>query len=307
MNQFFITLTLLFSILSYSQDFIFDEYGYDFNKYNKSIKNYKVYQYLDNDSTNIKLTRTVKFDDKGRKIFESTNNYKFSKLTGIENYITNSFYIDSLLYKTETTYPNSINKYFSTFRYNSKKQLISITSKKFEKGFKTKYKRNSVGDLIDEEDFETKAKWTTDLKKYFEYDKWGRIIKTIIPAKFSKSQDIYEYYYFSGQKPIKITSYDKERLVWDEYREYHNENDYDYIRIWPDYDFKISEVCRSIGNVRFKFDSENKLIEISKPGYTGIRGNIKIRFSYTKDNLLKKVEIISVDNKVELTSIYVYD
>ncbi|WEK70922.1 MAG: hypothetical protein P0Y62_05045 [Candidatus Chryseobacterium colombiense] len=305
MNQFFITLTLLFSILSYSQDFIFDD-GYDFNKYNKSIKNYKVYQYLDNDSTNIKLTRTVKFDDKGRKIFESTNNYKFSKLTGIENYITNSFYIDSLLYKTETTYPNSINKYFSTFRYNSKKQLISITSKKFEKGFKTKYKRSSAGDLIDEEDFETKAKWTTDLKKYFEYDKSGRLIKTTIPEKFKKSQNIY-YYYYLENTPIKITSYDKNRLVWDEYREYHNKNDYDYIRIWPDYDFKISEICRSIGKVSFKYDNQNNLIEISQPDYTGIIGNMKIRFSYSRENLLKKVEIISVDNQIELTSLYIYD
>lgn len=307
MIKLFITLMLVFSISSYSQDFIFDEYGHDFNAYNKSTKNYKIYQYLNNDSANIKLTRTVKFDNKGHKIFESTNNYKFSKLAGIENYITNFFYIDSLLYKTETTYPNSTNKYFSNFRYNSKKQLINITSKKFEKEIKTKYKRNFTGDLIDEEDFETKPTWRIDLKKYFAYDKWGRIIKTIIPARFNKSQNIYKYYYFSGEKPIKIASYDNERLVWDEYREYHNESDYDYIRIWPDYGFKISEVCRSVGNVHFKFDSENKLIEISKPDYTGIRGNIKIKFSYNSEQQLKKVEIISIDNHVELTSLYIYD
>jgi hypothetical protein len=66
-----------------------------------------------------------------------------------------------------------------------------------------------------------------------------------------------------------------------------NKNDYDYIRIWPNYDFKISEIWRSIGKVSFKNDNQDKLIEISKPDYTGIRGNMKIRFSYTRENLLK--------------------
>lgn len=306
MDKFLITLSLIFSIYSYSQNFLFDQYGRDFNEYNKSTKNYKIYQFLENDSINIKLTKTVKFDDRGRKIFESSNNYKFSKLTGIENYITKFFYTDSLLTKTETTHPNSINKLYSTFSYNKHKQLISITLKKYEKGIKTTVKKTFEKELLDEEIFETKAKWTTDLKKYFEYDISGRLIKTTIPEKFKKSQNIY-YYYYLENTPIKITSYDKSRLVWDEYREYHNKNDYDYIRIWPNYDFKISEICRSIGKVSFKYDNQDKLIEISQPDYTGIRGNMKIRFSYTRENLLKKVEIISVDNQIELTSLYTYD
>mgnify|MGYP000993594704 CR=1 FL=1 len=255
----------------------------------------------------MKLVKTIKFDHKGRKIFEATNNYKFSKLTWEQDYITTSFYSENLLLKTETTFPNSINKLYNTFKYNNKKQLISLITKKYEKGIKTRVKKTSEGELLDEEIFETKAKWTTDSKKYFEYDKWGRLIKTTIPEKFKKSQNIYQYYYYSGNNPIKITSYDKNRLVWDEYREYHNENDYDYIRIWPDYDFKISEICRSIRKVSFKYDNQNKLIEISQPDYTGIRGNMKIRFSYSKENLLKKVEIISVDNQIELTSLYIYD
>lgn len=307
MSKFLTTLCIILSIHSYSQDFIFDKYGHDFNKYNNSTKNYKIYQFLESDSTNMKLVKTIKFDHKGRKIFEATNNYKFSKLTWEQDYITTSFYSENLLLKTETTFPNSINKLYNTFKYNNKKQLISLITKKYEKGIKTRVKKTSEGELLDEEIFETKAKWITDSKKYFEYDKWGRLIKTTIPEKFKKSQNIYQYYYYSGNNPIKITSYDKNRLVWDEYREYHNENDYDYIRIWPDYDFKISEICRSIGKVSFKYDNQNKLIEISQPDYTGIRGNMKIRFSYSKENLLKKVEIISVDNQIELTSLYIYD
>jgi hypothetical protein len=277
MSKLLIILLTFFSIFSYSQDFIFDSSGYDFDKYNESKKNYKVYQFLGGDSLSGKMSKIVKFDDRGLKVHESTTNYKTSKLTFVHDHITNFFYNENLLVKTETKFSNSINKFYSTFKYNSLKQLTSITLKKFEKGIKTKVEKTSEGELLGEERWETKAKWTTDLKKHFIYDKWQRLVKTIIPEKYKKSQNIYYYHYYSENNPIKITSYDNEKLVWDEYREYHNKNDYEYIRVWPRYDFKISEVCRSVGKVTFTFDAENKILEISKPDYTGIRGNIKIK------------------------------
>lgn len=307
MSKFLFILLIQFPIFSYSQEFIFDESGYDFDKYNASKKNYKVYQFLDSDSLSGKISRIVKFDDSGHKVHESTINYKTSKLTFIHDHLTIFFYNDNLLVKTETTFPNSINKFYSTFEYNNLKQLISITSKKFEKRIKTKVEKTSEGELLGEQRWEIKARWTTDLKKHFKYDKWQRLVKTTIPEKYKKSQNIYYYHYYSENNPIKITSYDNEKLVWDEYREYHNKNDYDYIRVWPDYNFKISEVCRSIGKVSFKYDDENILREISKPDYTGVRGNIKIKFYYNDEKLLEKVEIISVDNIIELTSLYIYD
>lgn len=307
MFKLLFTALIFFSIFSYSQDFIFNSSDYDFDKYNYSKKNYTIYQYLENDSTNTKLVKTVKFDDRGLKFFESTNDYKTSKLTFVHDHITKFVYKQNLLVKTETTFSNSINKIYSTFKYNRKKYPISITSKKFEIGIRTKVEKTSEGELLGEEKWETKAKWKIDLKKYFKYDKLGRLIKTNIPEKFNMSQNIYHYYYYSKNNPIKITSFDRERLIWDEYREYHNENDYDYTRIWPDSDFKISEICRDVGKVSFKYDNQNKLAEISKPDYTGIRGNIKIKFYYSNEKQLQKVEIISVDNQVELTSLYKYD
>ncbi|KQT17451.1 hypothetical protein ASG31_08565 [Chryseobacterium sp. Leaf404] len=306
MSKFLITLLTFSSLYAYTQDFIFDSSDYDFDKYNVSKKDYKIYQFLAGDSLSGKVSKIVKFNERGYKIYESTINYKTSKLTFVHDHIANFVYNENLLVKIETKFPNSINKSHSTFKYNSLKQLISITLKKFEKGIKTKVEKTNEGELLGEERWETKAKWTTDLKKYFKYDERQRIVKTIVPEKYKKSQNIYHYYYLD-KNPIKITSYDNERLVWDEYRQYHNEYDYDYIRLWPDYDFKISEVCTSIGKVTFIFDAEDKILEISKPDYSGIRGNIKIRFSYNDQKLLSKVEIISVDNKIELTSLYIYD
>lgn len=267
-------------------------------------RNYKIYQYFENDSLNGKISKIVKFNSKNQKTYEETNDYNFSKLTSISDYNATYFYKGFLLDKIETTYPNSVSRFLEKFKYNHKNKLICSISKSYEKRLKKNRKNDS--DLISEEDYETKPSWKIDSKTNYKYDENGNLIETSIPTKFNKSQNVYRYTYYD-ENPIKISSYENERLIWDEFRQYINKTDYNFIRIWLDGDFNIIDTCKNFGKVSFKFDSRNRIEEISEPDITGIPGNVTTKFFYNSNGLIKKIEKYNTKNEIELTNVYIYD
>jgi|GEM_PF-6363906 hypothetical protein len=78
--------------------------------FSQQKRNYKIYQFAENDSTNGHISKIVKFNNENLIIYEETIDFKFSRLSHITDYVENNYYKDSLLIKTETSYRNSIKK-----------------------------------------------------------------------------------------------------------------------------------------------------------------------------------------------------
>ena len=284
----------------YGQEYFYD--NLDNDKYNNAKKDYKIFQYFKSDSLHGKISKTVKFNAKKQKIFEETEDHKFSKLSGISDHKDFYTYKNDLLYKIETTYKNSENKFLQIYKYDRSKKLVYIFSKVYVKG----QKRKLDGDIFNEDIYDSKPKWKVYSKQYYKYDSDNNLIETYIPKVYNTPQNLYKYYYINN-KLIKTSSWENERLVWDEYRQYHNKNDYDFLRIWPENDLSFSDICSNIQKISFKYDSKDRILQISKPSLIGTTGNEVSIFYYNSEGSLNKIENYDEENKLELTNVYIYN
>ncbi|WP_299681057.1 hypothetical protein [uncultured Dokdonia sp.] len=271
-------------------------------------KDYKVYQFEQNDSLNGHFSKIVRYNEDGLKSYEELIDYKVSKLSSFSDYIDNHFYSDTLLIKTQTTYNNSERKAETTFEYNSDSQLIKETVSSYERRLKKDLKKGiEYGDcIIEEEDYEKNPSWEIETEKFFKYNLKGQLIETYAPEKSQSRQNRYLYRYNYDGLIEKVTSLENNEIIWEEFRENFKNGNYDYIRLWSN-DFTFKNVCRSVGAKRFKYDSRNNLIEKSRPDETGIRGIVKTRFYYDDNDVLIKQERYNSKDELEITHIYIYE
>ena len=271
-------------------------------------KDYKVYQFEQNDSLNGHISKIVRYNKNGLKSYEELVDYKVSKLSGFSDYIDNYFYNDTLLIKTQTTYNNSERKAETTFEYNSDNQLIKETVSSYERRLKEDLKKGiEYGDcIIEEEDYEKNPSWKIETEKFFKYNSKGQLIETYAPEKSQSRQNRYLYRYNYDGLIEKVTSLENDEVIWEEFRENFENGNYDYIRLWSN-DFTFRNVCRSVGKKRFKYDNRNNLIEKSRPDETGILGIVKTKFYYDDNDVLIKQERYNTKDELEITHIYIYE
>lgn len=266
-------------------------------------RNYKIYQFTENDSANGHISKIVKFNNNNLIIYEETIDFKFSRLRAITDCIENNYYKDSLLIKTETTYRNSIKKQIVEFNYN-KNYLKNKIVKTYET--RLKKKKNHEDCLLDDEDFEKKPTWKTIFEEKIIYNSNGQKTERIVNEKEFNSQKRYLYFYNYDGLLTKIKLLEDDEIIWEEFREYLEKGNYDYIRLWKN-EYSFKDICRSIGKIRFVYDEKNLLIEMTKPDETGIRGDVKIKNYYNQNNELIKQERYNTENELEITHLYLYE
>jgi len=278
-----------------------------FIAFSQQKRNYKIFQFAENDSLNGHICKIVKFNERGLKSYEESIDYKFSKLVGRTDYIDKYYYKDTLITRIETN-RGEIYKSVTKLSYNNKNQLVKTKISDFETRLKKNIKKGiEFGDcIIEDDDFEKNPSWKTYKIEFIKYDSKGRKIETYIPENFDISQNRYLYSYNYDGLLEKITSLENNEIIWEEFRENFENGNYDYIRLWKnEYNFK--ELCRSVGKVRFFYNDKNLLIESTKPDETGIRGDVKVKYYYNEKNELIKEERYSTENILEITHLYLYE
>ena len=275
-----------------------------YNSFSQQKRNYTVYQYSGKDSLNGHICKIVKFNNKGLKSYEESIDFKKSKLSGITDYIENYFYKDTLLVKIEETFKDSEEKRVSEFKYNSKNQLIKETHKTFQRRLKERHEERDC--LIEDDDYEKKARWQTSYEIYYKYNSKGQKIEVYTnDITYSRQKrSLYDYDYEGVIS--KITSFENNEITTDEFRINFENGNYDYIRLSKNY-YNFSDLSRDIGKIRFIFNDEKNLIEHTKPDETGIRGNVKHKYYYNNKRELIKEERYSTENELEITHLYVYE
>jgi hypothetical protein len=272
--------------------------------FSQQKRNYKIYQFAENDSINGHISKIVKFNNENLVIYEETIDFKFSRLSAITDYVENNYYKDSLLIKTETSYRNSIKKQIVEFDYNNKNYL----EKKIVKSYETRLKKNEKHEdcLLDDEDFEKKPTWKIITEEKLIYNSRGQKTEKIVDEKEFNRKKKYLYFYNYDGLLTKIKLLEDDEIIWEEFRECFEKGNYDYIRLWKN-EYTFKDICRSIGKIRFVYDEKNLLIEMTKPDETGIRGNVKIQNYYNQNNELIKQERYNTENKLEITHLYLYE
>lgn len=273
--------------------------------FSQQKRDYKVYQFVENDSLHGHICKIVKFNEKGLKSFEEIIDYKSSSVDGTSDYVENDFYQDTLLVKVEETYRNSENKRITDYKYNSNNQLIEKEFRGFEKRLKKRSGKNQTC-IITEKDYEKNPTWEIESQIFYKYNSKNQQIEYYAPKYHWDSQNRYTYEYDENGKLSKETSLNHEEIIWE--KKFENRvNGYDYIMSWRN-EFKIEsrKDWPYYYEVRFYRDSNNNIIKQTE---TDKNGNLEfeIRKFYNNQNQIIKEERFNGDGKLEITHKYIYE
>ena len=268
-------------------------------------RNYKIYQFTENDSLHGHISKIVKFNNKGQKIFEELIDFKSSRAYGMSDYIENYFYQDTLLIKVEESFRNSISKRTTDYQYNSSNQLVEKEFKSFEKRLKKRTKRNQTC-IITEKDYYKNPTWKIESQIFYTYNSKNQQIEYYAPKYHWNSQNRYTYEYDENGKLSKEASFNHNKIIWEKYIE-NRINGYDYITNWDtEFNIESREDWPYYYEVRFYKDSNNNIIKQTE---TDKNGNLEfeIRKKYNNLNEIIKEERYNGDGKLEITHNYIYE
>jgi hypothetical protein len=277
--------------------------------------NYKVYQYINNDTTNKTLVLTREFDKSGLLTKEIYSGFKdHHKEDGLFCTVQYSYKDKLLIESIACCKSDSIKQYYY---YNAKNNILKREEYKYKRHLKEDINPKDVY-IYDSENYESEKKWKKTLEETYIYYGKGRI------------KDIYRPKINDYQADCRITyEYDKKGRL-NKIKTYINEEPYSY----DIYNYlKNSYTITSFKNESFNGDNSiSKTTEIKTDRLNRIIQKTEIRISvflgeyntyttdityeYNKKRLIK--EIIKYENiepskntliskDYTLTHIYVYE
>lgn len=273
--------------------------------FSQQKRNYKVFQFAENDSLHGHICKIVRFNDKGQKVFEELIDFKSSRVDGTSDYIENNFYQDTLLIKIEESGRNSERKRTVDYKYKSNNQLELVEFKTLERRLKKKSERNQTC-IITDKDYDKSSSWEIQSQIFYKYNSKNQKIEFYAPKYHWDSQNRYVYEYHEDGKLSKETSLNHDEIIYEKYFVNHI-NGYDYIMNWEN-EFKIEsrKDWPHYYEVRFYKDSNNNIIKQTE---TDKNGNLafEIRKFYNNQNQIIKEERYNGDGKLEITHKYLYE
>jgi len=258
----------------------------------------RYYQYAQNDSLNIKLTRSEQLDSLGRVAAVNSERFQINNYTFTSSGKTYRHYDDNgkLIYVINHRRDPNISDPNITFSVQTY-SVDKLTNRKryiFRSRIKEESKYNH---MLSSEDFEPPT-WQLESDEYFYYDERGRLIESNAPELFTSSQNRYTYTYDENDQLLKKTSYSGEKVIWKEHYTHRNDTT-SYERVWFN-DGKPDD-SRTVLGFTEVYNSDGKIIYEK----TEREGEVSREFEYiyNVDGLeFKKIEY-DRDRDILLTTI----
>lgn len=233
---------------------------------NSQKRNFQIFQFQNNDSLKGHISKIVKFNEKGLKVYEELNGFKISTAEGIEDYMEHYFYKDTLMMKSETTYKNSDEKRITLNSYNKKNLLEKQEFRSFERRARKDVKKGfGFGKcIITGDDYEKTPSWKTISKIHYRYNSKNQKIEYFAPEAHWNSQNRYKYEYDSLGRKSKIISLENDTVLYEEsisYKDGFEEHNLVWIK---NKDFEPHHYF-----IYIKKDSNNNSIEIRQSNADG--------------------------------------
>lgn len=282
--------------------------------FSQSKRNYKVFQFMGKDSLNGHISKIVKFNELGKKIYEKLIDFKSSKVDGIVDYEAKYFYKDTLLIKEEHSYNElGTKKSETTFKYNVNNLLVFEEDKTFERRLKKNIKKGiEYGDCtLEKSDYEKNPTWEISAQIYYKYNSKNQLIEKTAPKYYWDNQNRYLYEYDQNGKLIREISLHNDEELYDEHFE-HFDNCYDYFLKWHDDESlkNLKIVSRKDWPYFYKVcDYKDEKGNLIKHTETDKEGNIEfeIKNYYNSKNELIKEERYNEKGELEITHNYIYE
>ncbi|WP_422095688.1 hypothetical protein [Tenacibaculum sp. MEBiC06402] len=273
---------------------------------------FKVYQFLGNDSIKGHISRIVKHNSNGKISFEELINYKTSRNNGFIDVRKINFYKDTILIKTLKSYPKSKSTEKDSsrteYKYNTKNQLIQETHFDYKRRLKKNIRKGiQYGDcIIEPSDYEEVPTWKITSQIKFTYNNKSKKTEYYASEHHWNNQNRYKYVYDEKNRIIKETSLDHNRVIWHKYYSY-VENGYNYFLDWYG-EFKVNTISDwpYKYKIRFKTDSNGNKIEETKLNKDGSQ-NYRVVRTIDSFNRIETEKRYDSKDEIELTKIYIYE
>lgn len=285
MKKIFFLTFIMISTLNYSQK-----------------RNFQIYQFEKKDSLNGHISKIVKFNENGLKIYEELNDFKTSSVDGVEDYVEHYFYRDTLIIKSETTYRNSDEKRLKINYYNKNNLLETQEFKSFERRIRKDVKKGfGIGDcIITEDDYEKTPSWETVSKIHYSYNFKNQRIEYYAPDIHWSSQNRYKYEYDNEGRKSKIISLENNIVLYEESISYKDGLE-EHNLVWmKNKDFEPHHYF--ISTIK---NSTNNRVEIRQNNADGTLEYIIIK-SYDSNNQIISEKRFDSDGNLEITYVYQY-
>jgi YD repeat-containing protein len=261
----------------------------------------KIFQFTENDSSNIFLAKSQKLDSTGKVIGQNTTNYR----TGIHSRRVDGkvFYEygenglrEKLFYYENTDHIDRALIFHRSYHYDDHNNLIRMEMYDFRR----RLKPSEVGyHIILEEDFEEEPTWKQVGEMYYYYNDRYLLIEKYAPKLYTSTQNRYTYKYDELDRLIEKRSYDHERLIWIEHYTY-SDDGHSFDRVWykdgkPDFE-------KTVFTFIFKKDENGNLIEKKTVRDDDFMTNRTVLF-YSENGEIRKEIIFDSDNNPKLTTI----
>lgn len=265
-------------------------------------KNFQIFQFEKKDSLNGHISKIVRFNEKGLKIYEELNDFKSSSVDGMGDYMEHYFYRDTLMMRSETAYKNSDEKRLTINSYNKKNLLETQEFKSFERRIRKDVKKGfGIGDcIITKDDYEKTPTWKTESKVHYSYNSKDQRIEYFAPEVHWSNQNRYKYEYDSLGRKSKIISLENDTVLYEEsisYKDGIEERNLVWAR---EKDFEPHHYFIST-----KKDSNNNPVEIRRSNADGTLEFIILK-SYDSSNRIVSEKRLDSEGNLEITHLYQY-
>ena len=228
----------------------------------------EIYQFAGTDSSNIALTKVIKYDETERVVSEEYIGFKESSAESYLDATYFYFYQDSLLIsRTSIDRNNDSTKVI--FKYTKNQLLKTATHYEFARWMKKDVDKGigkPDGDIVTEDDYEDNRTWKTTSIINYKYDNKGNKIEYYAPKLHWGSQNRYTWKYDNQNRVIEHCSYENKEIIWKEIYTYSN-NNYEFTRTWYDYKGNPTHLQKKGKGYwpqykfKYKLDDQNRIIE----------------------------------------------
>lgn len=280
--------------------------------YCQSFNRCEILQFSGEDSSKIKITKVITYDEQGRIISEKYDGYKKSASDGTADATYFYHYQDSLLI-CRTSIDGNKDSTKTTFEYNRRGLLKSESHFDYARRLRNDVDKGMGrpgGCIIDEEDYEKERTWGRTSIINYKYNKQGNKIEYYAPKVHWGRQNRYTWKYDAQNKITEHCSYEDSLLIWREVFSY-SQSVYEFTRTWYDYEGNPQHLKEKKGEYWPQYKFTYKLDDQGREKeeiVSNEKGEISSTTTteYNEFGMISKTVTYDKDHQAEITHIYKY-